>query len=96
LVRDQTVPRLEKMLYVNGQIIEFLTNLWTARQETMPLIVCLIGFTVIQLVVAGSDLWISNRFVLPRMGQSFPQFRSVDLVGMVFLATQLVTIIFPT
>lgn len=65
--------------------------------EMTPLLAYLLGFTVIQLIVAASAFWISKTF-LERDSQQHPM-RSVGLVicgiGLAFLSSQIVDVIFP-
>jgi uncharacterized protein YyaL (SSP411 family) len=50
-----TVPHFEKMLYDNGQILEYLANLWSAGVEAAPF----------ARAVAGTVLWLKREMTAP-------------------------------
>lgn len=64
--------------------------------EMTPLLAYLIGFTIIQLIVAASAFWISKTFL---QRSQHPSLRSVGLVicgiGLAFVSSQIVDVIFP-
>jgi urease accessory protein len=68
--------------------------------EATPLIAYLVGFTLSQLAVGGGVCWAGHRFFAPQTGQSSQRFRSAGFVlsgvGVAFIATQLVAMVFPT
>jgi urease accessory protein len=68
--------------------------------EPTPLIAYLVGFTVIQLVVAGTAFCLGQQFFAQRMGYTLPRFRSAGLVisgiGVAFFLSQLVEVLLPT
>jgi urease accessory protein len=68
--------------------------------EPTPLIAYLIGFTIIQLVVAGTAFCLGQQFFAQRIGHTLPRFRSAGLVisgiGVAFFLSQLVEILLPT
>lgn len=68
--------------------------------EPTPLVAYLVGFTVIQLVVAGTAFCLGQQFFAQRIGYALPKFRSAGLVisgiGVAFFLSQLVDILFPT
>lgn len=65
--------------------------------EMTPLLAYLIGFSIIQLIVAASAFWISKTFL--QRSQQHPSLRSAGLVicgiGLAFLSSQVVDVIFP-
>jgi len=51
-----TVPHFEKMLYDNGQIVEFLANLWSAGVQE----------AAFQRAIAGTVQWLKREMTSPR------------------------------
>ncbi len=50
-----TVPHFEKMLYDNGQIVEYLANLWSNRQQE----------PAFQRAIAGTVQWLQREMTAP-------------------------------
>ncbi|MEB3121747.1 MAG: thioredoxin domain-containing protein [Snowella sp.] len=50
-----TVPHFEKMLYDNGQIVEYLANLWSADQPN----------PIFQRAIAGTVQWLQREMTAP-------------------------------
>ncbi len=50
-----TVPHFEKMLYDNGQIVEYLANLWSANQPN----------PIFQRAIAGTVQWLQREMTAP-------------------------------
>jgi uncharacterized protein YyaL (SSP411 family) len=50
-----TVPHFEKMLYDNGQIVEYLANLWSATQPD----------PIFQRAIAGTVQWLQREMTAP-------------------------------
>jgi uncharacterized protein len=51
-----TVPHFEKMLYDNGQIVEFLANLWSAGQQE----------PAFKRAIAGTVAWLKREMTAPQ------------------------------